>query len=248
VQSVEKSINDARTELGRANKRLEDAKTALDALAVPEPIDHIEAEIAVLSAWTDWKLGQQNLARYREEIAAEEKTVETWEWLVAKFGAGPGSYRAELLDGKLGALEAAVNEALLPLLGEKIVFPVGDVPLSIMGEGYTYAANASHLSGSEKLRLSIALQYGLCKALGFPLLLVDCEAALDASSTGQILGFCKQVAETWPEVQMLVAMAPARTTWREDFPVEAFDEWADVWAVEDGKTQRMTTAPEEVDH
>jgi DNA repair exonuclease SbcCD ATPase subunit len=240
VQTVAADHAAAQRHAGMAVVRLEQTQQARAALADPEPLEGVQAELATLQAWADWKTSQEALAALRTTICEHEKTVETWEWLVAKFGAGPGSYRAELLEGKLGALEAAVNEALIDLLDEGIVFPSGDTPLSVKGAGYTRPATRQYLSGSQELRLQIALQYGLCKALEFPLLLVDCEAALDAGTTRDILLFCKDVAASWSGVQMLVAMAPTRTTWREDFPAEAFGEWADVWAVVDGKTERMT--------
>ena len=240
VQTVAADHAAAQGEAGMATVHLEQAQQARAALADPEPIEAIQTEITTLQVWADWNLGQRNLAGYREEIVTEEATVETWERLVAKFGAGPDSYRSELLDGKLGALEAAVNEALIDLLDEEIVFPSGDTRLSVKGAGYTRPATRQYLSGSQELRLQIALQYGLCKALGFPLVLVDCEAALDAQTTGEILTFCRNVAESWPGVQMLVAMAPTRTDWRETFDGSKFESWADVWAVVDGKTERMT--------
>jgi hypothetical protein len=240
VSDYQRTASNISSVLDSARKQLEVADASRAGLTDPEDAAVIAAEIATLEGWADWKNGQANVRGLTAELASQEATVETWEWLVAKFGSGPGSYRAELLEGKLGALEAAVNEALRPLLDEEIAFPSGDAGLSVIGRGHKYPATREFLSGSEMLRLQIALQYGLCKALGFPLLLVDCEAALDARTTAGILGFCKSVAANWPEVTMLVAMAPTRTDWREQFNPALFEGWADVWAIVDGTAERMT--------
>lgn len=250
VSSAERSIKQAEQMLVACNKQLAADREARSALGEPEAILTLQVEVEALQAWADWKLSQQTLAELRTKVSAEEKSVETWEWLVMKFASGPDSYRAELLEGRLDSLKAAVNEALSPLLHETVLFPEGDQALRVQGEGYTYAATDEFMSGSQKLRLQIALQYGFCKALEFPLMLVDCEAALDCDTTAAILTFLRKMAATVPSVHAVVAMAPTRPDWRKTIVAgaERYADWADVYAVVDGWTERLmaeqTAAPQ----
>ena len=219
-----------------STEALVEATAARAALPAPEDTAAIQVEINALDAWVDWVHWEGRVAEQTQAVAVSEAIVQDWEWLVSRFGAGPESYRMEWLSD-LGPLEAAVNAALQPLTGYTVVFPAGEVGLSVQAPGVTFPATRQFLSGSEWLRLRIALQYAFCRFLEFPLLVMDCEAALDPHTRAAVLSLCKSLAQSWTDLNIIVAMAPTRSDWRETLDHEAFAGWADVWEVSEGRLE-----------
>lgn len=240
---VDETIETAKHLQADCAEQLTAAEAARKNLADPEDTSGIAAEVDALTAWADYSTAKVAIAQHAENLVKAEAQVELWEWLVAKFGSGPDSYRAELLGGGLAGLEAAVNRALEPLTGEQIVFPKGDSGLRVQGLGMTHPTVPMYLSGSEALRLQIALQYAFCRVLDFPLILIDCEAALDPNTKAAILALCREIGEEWPEVTILLAMVPTRKKWREELEPETFKGWAQVWEVTKG-TVKSVLGPE----
>ncbi len=232
-RSLESTRDRAETHRDEAQDALVAAQSARNGIGAPVDVTAIDAEIATLqqriAAWDEYDQRAGDIDTLASDITDAEKTVELWQWLVEKFGSGEGSYRKELLGDGLKPLEDAINRVLKQVLGQTVVFPSGDSGLQVNDGTSTRTAEDLHLSGSERLRLSIALQYAFAKVLNFPLLLIDAEAALDFQVRAEILTLCRNLTEEWPELTILLTMVPTRADWT---PIN--NEWCQTWEVVDG--------------
>ena len=216
-----KEMYAARQDVLTAHERTtSDAAAAIVARnTLPEPCDReaLQAEAdaigALVMAWEQHHASLASATVAEDARQEADAVVDDWEWLVEQFGAGEGSYRTELLASGIADLEAAINQAIEPVLHRSVVLPSGDTPLSLLSGDMPVPATPEGMSGSELLRVQVALQYGLARALNFPLVLIDLEAALDYETRAAMLTLCRDLILEWPELRLLMTSVPSQLDW-----------------------------------
>ncbi len=234
---AEEALASRKQDVANASDRLAELGDTPDVTKLQESLaasmDALEARTRTWETYITESNRRQALNDSKARLASER---DLWEWLVEKFGLGPDSYRAGLLGGDLDELRGAVNGLLEDLLGAQVVFPDGDEPLRLRRGDTITPATPQFLSGSELLRLQVALQFAFAGVLDVPLLLIDTEAALDYEQRATLLAEMQKMAEAWPEATILATWVPIEGDWHDSFEWnrEKVEPWCDMFEVADG--------------
>ncbi len=194
---------------------------------MPPCVDDAAAEhlISLKSYWDAYEKETRAAAEASKRLVTATAIAEQWDWIVGRFGTAPHSVRTSLLENdRLRQVETMVNGVTEGLLGKRVSFPTGDSPLEVKviddrhpDFGGIRPATNGYLSGAERAKLQLSLAYGFCRAMDFPLLLCDLEAALDPKAPAAILTQARAMAQAWPDLRIILTFAslsqPVATPW-----------------------------------
>lgn len=223
--------------------RLDEARKALAEAPETTEAEDLSAQIATIANQLAYVQQKTRVDNIDGNLVANQLIHAGWNNLVdaLRDPHGPGGEMAKDVDDML----ESVSEILRPW-GEYISHGDADeAPLMIVGLGNPdnrLPALPGYLSGAEKMLLSAGIQFAFCRALQFPLILMDMEASLDPRNRERILQWSEWVAGEYPEAVVLATMTPSRTEWS-----PMITDLVDTWQVsrgvveltQDGQTYTM---------
>ncbi len=211
-----KQVESLQADLSRVESRLKGLQ-GVDEAPSQEKVDGIEARIrngeALLES-VDREVDRKAAWDERDKL---DGTVAILEELVKKLGP-KGGLRAEAVTDATDRFTEAANEAFRVLgAQDKLVDIHGsDKGLSVVVQVPGGAVPAANLSGSERLRLSLALQHALIQVAGWELpLVIDEVERLDKENRRFLFSLLPNLEDAHPNILVLVSTSdplPAPTS------------------------------------
>lgn len=166
----------------------------VDTKALDEEIEALSARIGtgeslIAVARVDvQKADRQKVLRAAVEEAA--RLAEDYELLVKAFG--PDGFRANLLEGGIGPLEARVNENLQMLTRGEYSVQIDGADFRVFVAHGGCTVELKHLSASEQVRIGLALTEALVYQAGLGLVVLDACEVLDGPNKNRLISWAMQ--------------------------------------------------------
>jgi DNA repair exonuclease SbcCD ATPase subunit len=230
--SKEKALAEVSAEQQAAPGRAEDEAAVQDRIAQLDR--HLEAERDLLRGHQRGTELEERLATLRRKAEAAESLVRDLEDLCGEFG--PSGLRARLLQPILeGFLQDANLELAAGANGAHLRY-AADGAIEVESPAWLGGLRAPALSTSMRLRVGIGLQYSICRAAGWRLLVVDGADALDAHNRNAVVGMLQDIAGEGRQVILLAAQPQA------ELPSDPGIEGLAMWTITDGQFVRLPRA------
>jgi hypothetical protein len=173
-------------------------------------------------------------AELEERLRAAEERVRDLEDLCAEFG--PDGIRSRLVEPVLSGFLADANFVLGTAAGGAFLHAAADGGIEVESPAWPGRLRPPALSRSMRLRVGVALQYALCRAACWPLLLVDDADMLDARNRNSTVAILQEAADEGRQVIVLAAQPAA------ELPKDPGIEGLAMWTIADGQFVRLGPA------